>query len=166
MMMLDNDDDDSSLSELLPLMMMQGGNFGGPNGMNPLLMMTLLDDDECEVNDNVELFTALSETEKKQVARGDYIYYGTTEGAETDFTGEFYAVADLPTSSFTSAELAEANKYIDYEFINCESQTSSSFKDLLPLMMMGQQNMQTMDPMMLMMLVDDDSNDLSLPMLM
>jgi len=37
---------------------------------------------------------------------------------------------------------------------------------LLPLMMMGQNNMQTMDPMMLMMLVDDDSNALSLPMLM
>jgi hypothetical protein len=166
LMMMLGDDDDSSLSELLPLMMMQGGNFGGQNGMNPLLMMTLLDDDECEVNDNVELFTDLSETEKKQVARGDYVYYGTTPGAESDFTGSFLPVADLGSAVFTSAHLAEINKYIDYKFINCESQSSSSFKDLLPLMMMGQQNMQTMDPMMLMMLVDDDSNDLSLPMLM
>jgi len=156
-----NDDDDSDTSDLLPFLLMQ--QTPGQQ-MNPLLMLTLLDD-KCEVNANVKLFTGLTKEEQKKVARGELFYKDTTPG--TAVLADFLEIADIASSPLSATELAEVNKYIDYEFISCEHLSDeSNFKDLLPLMMMGQANMQTMDPMMLMMLVDDDSNDLSLPMLM
>merc|ERR1711893_171354 len=159
-------DDDNDFKDILPFMMMQGGQYA--NGqMNPL-MITLLDD-KCEVNANVKKFTSLTSDQQKQVARGEYFYKSVgneaTAAAWTDF--ETITSLNAATPPISAADLTEINKYIDYDFISCEHQSdSSNFKDLLPLMMMGQANMQTMDPMMLMLLVDDDSNDLSLPMLM
>jgi hypothetical protein len=170
MMMMLMSDDDSSMKDLLPLMMMQGGaggmfGGGGQNGMNPLLMMSLLDDDEvCEVNTAVKGFTELTSDQQKSIARGEYIYI-------FDAPGDVNSISELTAWAegveFSEDQQETMMKYIDYEFISCEEKIdSSSFSDLLPLMMMGQNNMQTMDPMMLMMLIDDDSNDLSLPMLM
>lgn len=157
-------DDDSDSSDLLPFLLMQ--QTPGQQ-MNPLLMLTLLDNDECEVSDNVAKFTSLTDAEQKKVARGEYYYKETTGHSTATLASNFLVDADLVSSPLSSADLAEVNKYIDYEFISCEHLSDKgNFKDLLPLMMMGQANMQTMDPMMLMMLVDDDSNDLSLPMLM
>ena len=159
-------DDDNDFKDILPFMMMQGGQYA--NGqMNPLLMITLLDD-KCEVNANVKKFTSLTSDQQKQVARGEYFYKAAAgnEATATAWT-DFETIASIGVTPLTALELTEVNKYIDYDFISCEHQSdSSNFKDLLPLMMMGQANMQTMDPMMLMLLVDDDSNDLSLPMLM
>jgi len=174
MMMMLLSDEDSSMKDLLPLIMMQqqgqGGAFTGQNGMNPLFMLTLLDDDACEVNANVKLFTDLTTEEQKSIARGDYFYTATTDapaGVTSMTDTDIVAFADIGTINIDEDRLNTLIKYIDYEFISCEEKLdSSSLSDILPLMMMGQKNMQTMDPMMLMMLIDDESNDLSLPMLM
>lgn len=173
MMMMLMSDDDSSMKDLLPLMMMQGGAGGmfggGQNGMNPLLMMTLLDeDDACEVNSEVKKLTQFTAVQQKSVARGDVFVTGDSDAADIVWGDDTEDLADAEADTAISGAVAdEMVKYIDYEFISCEKKLdSSSFSDLLPLMMMGQNNMQTMDPMMLMMLVDDDSNGLSLPMLM
>jgi len=176
MMMMLMSDDDSSMKDLLPLMMMQGGaggmfGGGGQNGLNPLLMLSLLDDDEvCEVSTDVKGFTELTSDQQKSIARGDYIYtVDIDDEAPEDINSisELMAWADVAGEEFNENQKDTILKYIDYEFISCEEKIdSSSTSDLLPLMMMGQNNMQTMDPMMLMALMDDDSNDLSLPMLM
>lgn len=174
MMMMLMSDDDSSMKDLLPLMMMQGGaggmSGGGQNGMNPLLMMTLLDeDDACEVNSEVKKLTQFTAVQQKSVARGDvFVTRVDSDAADIVWGDDTGDLAEVEAQTSIAEIVAdEMVKYIDYEFISCEKKLdSSSFSDLLPLMMMGQNNMQTMDPMMLMMLVDDDSNDLSLPMLM
>jgi len=166
-------DDDSSMKDLLPLMMMQGGaggmfGGGGQNGMNPLLMMSLLDDDEvCEVSTVIKGFTELTSDQQKSIARGEYIYGGDTPGDVNSISDDALMPWAGAEATAFGGVVEAVFKYIDYEFISCEEKIdSSSFGDLLPLMMMGQNNMQTMDPMMLMMLVGDDSNELSLPMLM
>jgi len=173
MMMMLMSEDDSSMKDLLPLMMMQGGAGGmlggGQNGMNPLLMMTLFDeDDACEVNSEVKKLTKFSAEQQKSVARGDVFVTADSAAADIVWGTDTEDLADAEADEAIVGTAAdEIKKYIDYDFISCEKKLeSSSFSDLLPLMMMGQNNMQTMDPMMLMMLVDDDSNDLSLPMLM
>merc|ERR1711990_293936 len=109
------------MKDLLPLMMMSGGMggaAGAQGGMNPLLMMTLMED-SCDVK--LAAITALTATddEKKALARGDKCYDATNK--------KVVACAGTITLD---------GNYIDYNFIKCES-GSSGMSDLLPLMMMG-----------------------------
>merc|ERR1711981_428370 len=164
MMLLFKDDDSSSSSssdsskDLLPLMMM-GGGMGGMDGqqgaMNPMMMMLLLDDD-CKLPTT---FAKLTDADKKSVARGEKFYTGSTPSTavSTDLKS---ALTDV-----TDTNKALALKYVDYDYLKCSSKgSSSSMSDLLPLMMMG-----GMGPMMMMLLLGDDSssssNDL-LPLMM
>merc|ERR1711981_813986 len=174
MMLLFKDDDSSSSSssdsskDLLPLMMM-GGGMGGMDGqqgaMNPMMMMLLLDDD-CKLPTT---FAKLTDADKKSVARGEKFYTGSTPSTavSTDLKS---ALTDV-----TDTNKALALKYVDYDYLKCSSKgSSSSMSDLLPLMMMGGMggqggSMGGMDPMMMMLLLGDDSssssNDL-LPLMM
>ena len=75
MMMLMLSDDSSSLEDLLPLMMMNGG-FGAVDdlangGMNPLLMMSLMED-SCEITTGAKDLDGTDE-EKEGVARGSKV---------------------------------------------------------------------------------------------
>merc|ERR1712066_708240 len=154
MMLLLGDDSSSSSSssmkDLLPLMMMGGmGGAGAQGGMNPLLMMTLLEDSCAVKNAKTKALTA-TDAEKKDVARGVKC---------VDAASKVIACGDVGDGS-----------YLDYDFIKCES-GSSGMSDLLPLMMMGggmggdAAGMNSMLPLMLM---GDSSSGMSdlLPLMM
>merc|ERR1712110_1120599 len=102
-----------------PLMMMSGGmgGAGAQGGMNPMLMLALMDDSSsCTIkNAAVNALTATAD-EKKAIANGSKCHSGT-------------AVVACTTSN-------RNKEHIDYDFIKCES-GSSGMSDLLPLMMMG-----------------------------
>merc|ERR1711881_657309 len=118
-------------------------------------MMLLLDDD-CKLPTT---FTKLTDAEKKSVARGEKFYTGTTPSTavSTDLKS---ALTDV-----TDTNKALALKHIDYDYLKCSSKgSSSSMSDLLPLMLMGGGMggqggaMGGMDPMMMMLLLGDDSS--------
>merc|ERR1712110_1144835 len=124
-----------------PLMMMSGGmgGAGAQGGMNPMLMLALMDDSSsCTIkNAAVNALTATAD-EKKAIANGSKCHSGT-------------AVVACTTSN-------RNKEHIDYDFIKCESGSSSS-NDLLPLMMMSGGmggGAGGMDPMMMMLMMDDD----------
>jgi hypothetical protein len=128
-------------------------------------MMLLLDDD-CKLPTT---FTKLTDAEKKSVARGEKFYTGSTPSTavSTDLKS---ALTDV-----TDTNKALALKYVDYDYLKCSSSgSSSSMSDLLPLMMMGGMggqggSMGGMDPMMMMLLLGDDSSSSSsdlLPLMM
>merc|ERR1711881_775779 len=144
MMMLMGDNDGDSMSKLLPLMMM--GGQSGLGGMDPLMMMTLLDDDNCEFTDSIKNHATWTDEQKKNVA-----------------TGKFDASTGL-----TEAQAADQ---VDYDYLACDNKKGmdpmmmmlmmdgGSMDDLLPLMMMGgQQPGQAggMNPLMMMSLLDGD----------
>merc|ERR1712178_16405 len=128
---------------------MGGGAPGAQGGMNPLLMMTLLED-SCEVKNAKTKALTATDAEKKDVARGVKC---------VDTAKKVIACGDVGDGS-----------YLDYDFIKCES-GSSGMSDLLPLMMMGggmggdAAGMNSMLPLMLM---GDSSSGMSdlLPLMM
>merc|ERR1711981_318345 len=155
MMMLMGDGGD----DLLPLMMM--GGMGGQQpgqqaGMNPMMMLTLLGDDD-----------------KTKVACDKK--YKVDSSPKITKTSTTYAISQVTTSTeiravYTAAnqvDLGNSKKFPDFtadtyakKYSACiaaattEGTTSdSSLKKLLPLMMMGQQPGQAMDPMMMMLLL-------------
>jgi hypothetical protein len=119
--------------------------------MNPLLMMTLMED-SCSIKNSATNALTGTDDEKKDVARG-------TKCVDTN--SKIIACGDLGDG-----------KYIDYDFIKCES-GSGGMSDLLPLMMMGggmggdaaAGGMNSMLPLMLM---GDSSSGMSdlLPLMM
>jgi len=137
-------DSSSGMSDLLPLMMM-GGN--GAAGMDPMMMMLMLDSDDTTTKTGCDKkfkishafkadktkITAASDIRAAVIANG--ILGATKSKWETDYAA---CLAKAKTEGTTSS--------------------SSSLKDLLPLMMMGGMNGQAgaggMDPMMMMMLMD------------
>merc|ERR1712110_563700 len=126
-----------------PLMMMSGGmgGAGAQGGMNPMLMLALMDDSSsCTIkNAAVNALTATAD-EKKAIANGSKCHSGTAVVACTTSNGN--------------------KEHIDYDFIKCES-GSSGMSDLLPLMMMGGGmggGAGGMDPMMMMLMLDDDKS--------
>merc|ERR1711976_320214 len=136
---------------------MQNGAANGMNGMHPLMMMTLLDDKTCK-SKVAPLFTGLKEADALKIATGEYFFTGTDPKVPNALTGAGATGVRTITGNFKANELAEANKYIDYEYISCKAKSKdSSLSSTLPLMMMGQNNMATMNPLMLMTLVDDKS---------
>ena len=70
----------SSMKDLLPLMMMSGGmgGAGAQGGMNPLLMMSLMED-SCEVKNAKTKALTATDDEKKALARGDKCYDATNK---------------------------------------------------------------------------------------
>merc|ERR1712187_1084348 len=119
-------DSSSGMSDLLPLMM-QGGN--GAAGMDPMMMMLLLDSDDTTTKTGCDKkfkinhafkadkskITAASDIRAAVVANG---ILGTTKSVwETDYAKGLTADKTEGTTS-----------------------SSSSLKDLLPLMMMGGMN--------------------------
>merc|ERR1711972_404812 len=126
-----------------------GNGAGAQGGMNPLLMMSLLEDSCSVKNAKTKALTA-TDAEKKDIARGVKC---------VDASKKVIACGDLGDGS-----------YLDFDFIKCES-GSSGMSDLLPLMMMGggmggdAAGMNSMLPLMLM---GDSSSGMSdlLPLMM
>merc|ERR1711981_1391914 len=144
----DSSSSSSGMSDLLPLMMMNGG-MGGANGaqggMNPLMMMTLLDE-SCSFKTAVKALTT-SDDNKKALALGEK--FSTDAGVTLTTTVD--------------------GTYVDYDYIKCSKGSSSGLSDMLPLMMMGGNGgMGGMDPMMMMLMMGDSSSGLSdmLPLMM
>jgi len=142
LLMKDSDSSSSSNDDLLPLMMMSGGMGGGmggaDGGMNPMMMMALLGDD-CKVDDSKfsgwamagGATTVLNDDLKKQIAKGEKFFIGTSTAAIADAD-----IIDLSAfTTKTEAQTIEGLKHIQYKYTNCENGGSSN--DLLPLMMMG-----------------------------
>merc|ERR1712178_413070 len=127
---------------------MGGGAPGAQGGMNPLLMMTLLEDSCAVKNAKTKALTATG-AEKKDIARGVKC---------VDAAKKVIACGDLGDGS-----------YIDFDFIKCES-GSSGMSDLLPLMMMGGMGGDAagMNSMLPLMLMGDSSSGMSdlLPLMM
>jgi hypothetical protein len=130
-----------------------GGAGGAQGGMNPLLMMSLMED-SCEVK--LAAITALTGTDddKKALAKGEKCFDSSTN-----------------TIAPCAGTVTLNGNYIDYNFIKCESGSGSGMSDLLPLMMMGggmggdASGMGSMLPLMLM---GDSSGGMSdlLPLMM
>merc|ERR1712113_1136733 len=97
--------------------MMNGG--GAP--MDPMMMMSLLEDKSCSVSAKVDALDLTAE-EKEAVASGKKIWDG---------------------SAAVAADTLQDNKdflgFIDYKYIQCNSKSGSGMSDLLPLMMMNGQ---------------------------
>merc|ERR1712178_260548 len=135
LMMLDG----GSMDDLLPLMMM-GGQNGQQGQMNPMMMMSLLGDDtatkkSCDVDYKIkEFFTA-----------GVDALESSSDIADIRAGIEGLAVKTDSQQAYVDC-LAAATE---------EGTEKSSMEKLLPLMMMGQQPGQQMDPKMMMMLMKD-----------
>merc|ERR1711972_107940 len=138
-------DSSSGMSDLLPLMMM-GGN--GAAGMDPMMMMLMLDSDDT---------TTKSGCDKK---------FKINHAFKTD-KSKITAAKDIRAAVVADAILGTTKSVWETDYAKCltaaktegTTKSSSSLKDLLPLMMMGGMNGQAgaaggMDPMMMMMLMD------------
>merc|ERR1712178_220260 len=127
---------------------MGGGAPGAQGGMNPLLMMTLLEDSCAVKNAKTKALTA-TDAEKKDVARG-------------------VKCVDAASKAIACGDVGDGS-YLDYDFIKCES-GSSGMSDLLPLMMMGGMGGDAagMNSMLPLMLMGDSSSGMSdlLPLMM
>lgn len=143
---------DGDMSDLLPLMMM-GGAGGAEGGMNPLLMMTLLDSDsdddktaeDCDKKFKLDSTIAVT-------AASDFTFSAVTDIADIRavFTSAVNGYPDVSDSDSFAAKYASClSDPTSYDF------GSSGISDLLPLMMMSGGKI---DPMMLMLLGDDDSS--------
>lgn len=169
MMMMLMLDKDSSSNDLLPLMMMNPQfQQGGMNGqMNPLMWITLLDKTDCALT-TTSKFAKLSLSDQQKIAKGEYFYLGTNEATVTALSdAAFNTYTQIAAKELSADEVAQADEHLDYKYMHClAAQDNSKFKDILPLMLMGQNQFNTMDPMMMMLMLDDTSNDMSLFSLM
>merc|ERR1712226_880802 len=132
MMMTLMGDDSSSMKDMLPLMMMQGGEQGA---MNPMMMMSLLDEKTCDITNEALAALDLEDSVKEEIATGKKIWNG---------------------SEAVDASVAQDNtnflNFVDYGFMACKK-TSSGMSDMLPLMMQGGAGAQ-MDPMMMLSMLE------------
>merc|ERR1719454_2192980 len=71
MMMTLMGDDSSSMKDMLPLMMMQGGEQGA---MNPMMMMSLLDEKTCDITNEALAALDLEDSVKEEIATGKKIW--------------------------------------------------------------------------------------------
>jgi len=184
LMLLDNGDSD--LTDLLPFMVMnQPGNEQQPGQINPLMLMSLLEE-TCTFNENLETLTDtngdLVSTEiKENLATGVNIFIDANFNGILDQGEEITAGAH---AGLSVNQVETAVKYVDYDYQACKNKAKNSMlpymlmnggqsidpgtmlmlqdgslSDLLPLMMMGGQNgqtPQTNNPMMMMSLLGDD----------
>jgi hypothetical protein len=148
-LMLMGDSSSSGMSDLLPLMMMGGGmgGAGAAGGMDPMMMMLMLDSD-----DN----TKVACDKKFKIKH-----------AFKDGKAKITTAAEIRAAVLAKSILGSVESTWEKEYLACLSKpgitegttsSSNSLKDLLPLMMMGGMNGQAgaggMDPMMMMMLMD------------
>merc|ERR1712226_727484 len=135
MMMTLMGDDSSSMKDMLPLMMMQGGEQGA---MNPMMMMSLLDEKTCDITNEALAALDLEDSVKEEFATGKKIWNG---------------------SEAVDASVAQDNtnflNFVDYGFMACKK-TSSGMSEMLPLMMMNGGEQGAMNPMMMMSLLGED----------
>merc|ERR1719220_2564663 len=137
-------DDSSSMKDMLPLMMMQGGEQGA---MNPMMMMSLLDEKTCDITNEALAALDLEDSVKEEIAAGKKIWNG---------------------SEAVDASVAQDNSnflnFVDYGFMACKK-TSSGMSDMLPLMMQGGAGGQ-MDPMMMLSMLEGGDMSEMLPLMM
>merc|ERR1711937_749864 len=107
----------------------------------------MLMDEDCKYAKD---FVKLSKDDKKAVAEGSKFTIATPADAET---GDLVAF----NAGWTPAQKQTALQNVDYDYLRCSKKGGSGMSDLLPLMMMGGQGgaMGGMDPMMMMLLLDD-----------
>merc|ERR1711879_971520 len=140
------DGSSSSSSDLLPLMMMSGGMGGGAaGGMDPMMMMLMMDDNKsgkegCDSKHKIKKIVLTSGAEETNMLKIRAAVEGNTILAPTvasTWITEYKKCLAAPTTA----------------------STSSSLKDLLPLMMMSggmggaPGRAGAMDPMMMMALI-------------
>merc|ERR1719445_993292 len=104
------------MKDLLPLMMMQGGEQGA---MNPMMMMSLLDEKTCDITNEALAALDIEDSVKEEIAAGKKIWNGSE-------------AVDASTAQDNSNFL----NFVDYGFMACKK-TSSGMSDMLPLMMMS-----------------------------
>merc|ERR1711881_17793 len=156
MMMLMGDGGD----DLLPLMMM--GGMGGQQpgqqaGMNPMMMLTLLgDDDKTKVACDKKYKVSTSPKITK-VSSTSYTISQVTSSTDIRAVYTLANQVDLGNSKkfpdFTADTYAKKYQACIAAATSEGTSSDSSLKKLLPLMMMGQQPGQQMDPMMMMLLL-------------
>merc|ERR1712110_384457 len=147
LMMLDG----GSMDDLLPLMMMGGQEQQGQ--MNPMMMMSLLGDDtktkkSCDADYNVKSFFTTGVDALESSSDIADIRSGIEGLVQKTANQEQYVAC-----------LAEATE---------EGSEKSTMDKMLPLMMMGGQGGQQMNPMMMMSLLGGDDSSMSdlLPLMM
>merc|ERR1719454_1431467 len=124
--------------------MMQGGEQGA---MNPMMMMSLLDEKTCDITNEALAALDLEDSVKEEIAAGKKIWNG---------------------SEAVDASVAQDNSnflnFVDYGFMACKK-TSSGMSDMLPLMMQGGAGGQ-MDPMMMLSMLEGGDMSEMLPLMM
>merc|ERR1719219_20682 len=123
-------------------------NGGEQGAMNPMMMMSLLEDKSCALTNEALQALDIEDSVKEEIAAGKKIW----NGVEAVDASEAQANADFIN-------------YVDYGFQACKA-SSGGMGDLLPLMMQGGQGAGQMDPMMMLSLLEGGDMSEMLPLMM
>merc|ERR1719219_1887750 len=123
-------------------------NGGEQGAMNPMMMMSLLEDKSCALTNEALIALDLEDSVKEEIAAGKKIWNGS-EAVD--------ASEAQPNADFIN--------FVDYGFQACGS-SSGGMGDLLPLMMQGGQGAGQMDPMMMLSLLEGGDMSEMLPLMM
>merc|ERR1712025_836898 len=128
MMLLLGDDSSSDNNDMLMMMMLMGGmggqgGMGGMGGMNPMMMILLLDDNDCG---------------KYKMSYGFKVEADGSNKKVTKVTSRSDIEAIFKTTTDSATNYPSGTFYTDYKkCLDDKGSSSNSMSDLLPLMMLG-----------------------------